>query len=642
MQQLSLFDFGEEAPKPEKKKKTSKDAPGKSGTTPPPVKAPSAEPPAEQQQADAHSRNPDHLSQASADPKEALTEETLQMAAQEDTAEKTEQRTDKAVSDDQKLDHQQLDSPRPNEKTDDDQIEQRPEAVIENNEKAFADEGKDTGVDTVQPAINTQKPENATQDQDIKAKNNLQNNLQASFELHPPQQTEATHVSDDGQQSADVMEPEREPSKDAESTALTSEKEPDIPVEGKATASGSNTGESSATLQDNKDSDGTPKGTVQPDTQVKPSDHESKPQQDHNTEPTDSIEQNQKEEQDQPSGGNPPTSEVVFANEQFGVKVVSRTFTTQGVVTAKMPPPPDENNTENLEVDSDQEAEAARDKMDNADESATSDTKISDQDQDSGLDTSFSPDDFSGSAGQDIKPELNPTTDERKPQEEIISIKHETGIPIPPDVIEASSEDTTEENTENISESPINKEQQGQVEDEKKTAKTVDNPSKDTLSSSEIQSNTDNEDNRPQKPYYVEDQTVPVRKRGRKSFKEIDAEVDLINVPPDEELFQKQYYPISVVAKWFRVNNSLLRFWENEFKILKPRKNKKGDRFFRPEDVKNLQLIYHLLRQKKLTINGAIKHLNAYREQTEVNMQLIQTLNEFKGFLLELRAATEK
>lgn len=155
-----------------------------------------------------------------------------------------------------------------------------------------------------------------------------------------------------------------------------------------------------------------------------------------------------------------------------------------------------------------------------------------------------------------------------------------------------------------------------------------------------------NQDNRSEnsarKPFYVEDQTVPVRKRGRKSFKEIDAEVDLINIPSDEELFQKQYYPISVVAKWFRVNNSLLRFWENEFKILKPKKNKKGDRFFRPEDVKNLQLIYYLLRQKKLTINGAIKHLKSYKEQTEVNMQLIQTLNDFKGFLLELKAATEK
>lgn len=130
---------------------------------------------------------------------------------------------------------------------------------------------------------------------------------------------------------------------------------------------------------------------------------------------------------------------------------------------------------------------------------------------------------------------------------------------------------------------------------------------------------------------------VVTKKRGRKSFKEIDKEVDLIAVPPDEELFQKQYYPISVVAKWFRVNTSLLRFWENQFKILKPKKNKKGDRFFRPEDVKNLKLIYHLLRQKKLTIDGANKHLKAHKEHTEENLQLINSLNKFKGFLLELK-----
>lgn len=132
-----------------------------------------------------------------------------------------------------------------------------------------------------------------------------------------------------------------------------------------------------------------------------------------------------------------------------------------------------------------------------------------------------------------------------------------------------------------------------------------------------------------------------IKKRGRKSFKEIDKEIDLIEVPPDEELFQKQYYPISVVAKWFRVNTSLLRFWENQFKILKPKKNKKGDRFFRPEDVQNLKLIYHLLRQKKLTIDGANKHLKAHKEHTEENLQLINSLNKFKSFLLELKANSE-
>ncbi|MGF7231291.1 MerR family transcriptional regulator [Arachidicoccus sp.] len=145
-----------------------------------------------------------------------------------------------------------------------------------------------------------------------------------------------------------------------------------------------------------------------------------------------------------------------------------------------------------------------------------------------------------------------------------------------------------------------------------------------------------------EKKHQPEEKIVTVKKRGRKSFKEMDAEVDLISVPPDEELFKKQYYSISIVAKWFRVNNSLLRFWENEFKILKPKKNKKGDRFFRPEDVKNLQVIYYLLRQKKLTISGAVKHLKAHKENTEVNLQIIHSLNNFKGFLLELKANTEK
>ena len=130
-------------------------------------------------------------------------------------------------------------------------------------------------------------------------------------------------------------------------------------------------------------------------------------------------------------------------------------------------------------------------------------------------------------------------------------------------------------------------------------------------------------------------------KKGRKSFKEIDAEIDLIQVPSDDILFSKQYYPISQVAKWFRVNNSLLRFWENEFDILKPRKNRKGDRLFRPEDIKNLQIIYYLLRQKKYTIAGAQKFIKNNRKTVDVNMKIVQTLNEFKRFLLELKVNAE-
>lgn len=127
-------------------------------------------------------------------------------------------------------------------------------------------------------------------------------------------------------------------------------------------------------------------------------------------------------------------------------------------------------------------------------------------------------------------------------------------------------------------------------------------------------------------------------KRGRKSFKQIDAELDLVNIPEDEELFTKQYYPISKVAEWFGVNTSLIRFWENEFDVLKPRKNRKGDRLFRPEDVKNLQLIYQLLRNKKYTIEGAKEHIKAHKKKADIQLQLAQTLQKFKGFLLEMRA----
>lgn len=127
-------------------------------------------------------------------------------------------------------------------------------------------------------------------------------------------------------------------------------------------------------------------------------------------------------------------------------------------------------------------------------------------------------------------------------------------------------------------------------------------------------------------------------KRGRKSFKDIDAELALVEVPDDEELFKKLYYSISQVAKWFNVNVSLLRFWENEFDILKPRKSRKGDRMFRPEDVKNLQVIYHLLRQRKFSIEGAKKYLKQNKSKAEVNIQLIQSLTKFRSFLLEMKA----
>ncbi|HEY4290048.1 MAG TPA: MerR family transcriptional regulator [Puia sp.] len=126
-------------------------------------------------------------------------------------------------------------------------------------------------------------------------------------------------------------------------------------------------------------------------------------------------------------------------------------------------------------------------------------------------------------------------------------------------------------------------------------------------------------------------------KRGRKSLKQVAAEADLIEVPADEVLFSKQYYTMGEVSEMFRVNQSLLRFWETEFDILQPRKNKKGDRYFRPVDIKNLHLIYHLLRQKKYTIEGAKEFLKKNKKADE-RFEVIQRLQEIRSFLLEWKA----
>lgn len=126
--------------------------------------------------------------------------------------------------------------------------------------------------------------------------------------------------------------------------------------------------------------------------------------------------------------------------------------------------------------------------------------------------------------------------------------------------------------------------------------------------------------------------------RGRKSIKELSETVDLVQVPEDEILYQKMYYSIGEVATWFKVNPSLLRLWENEFDVLKPKKNGKGDRLFRPEDVKNIQLIYHLTREKKYTLEGA-KDFIKNNKKAEEKFAAIDSLKKLKGFLLELKAS---
>lgn len=126
-------------------------------------------------------------------------------------------------------------------------------------------------------------------------------------------------------------------------------------------------------------------------------------------------------------------------------------------------------------------------------------------------------------------------------------------------------------------------------------------------------------------------------KRGRRPLKELELEAENIRIPEDEVLFQKQYYTIGEVADMFRVNTSLIRTWENEFDIIEPRKNRKGDRHFRPIDIKNLVLIHHLIRQRKYTLEGARDYLKKNKAAAE-RFAMIQSLQKIKGFLLEIKA----
>ncbi|MEY3349964.1 MAG: hypothetical protein RIQ50_75 [Bacteroidota bacterium] len=110
-----------------------------------------------------------------------------------------------------------------------------------------------------------------------------------------------------------------------------------------------------------------------------------------------------------------------------------------------------------------------------------------------------------------------------------------------------------------------------------------------------------------------------------------------LDVPDDASLDAKQYYPIGEVAEMFHVNISLLRFWEKEFDILKPRKNRKGDRLFRPEDIRNLKLIHFLLKEKKYTIKGAKTYLKKGKKVNE-SFETIQVLKNIRAMLLELKS----
>ncbi len=104
------------------------------------------------------------------------------------------------------------------------------------------------------------------------------------------------------------------------------------------------------------------------------------------------------------------------------------------------------------------------------------------------------------------------------------------------------------------------------------------------------------------------------------------------------DLPNKLYYTIGEVANAFDVNTSLIRFWEKEFDIIKPKKNKKGNRFFRPDDIKNFKLIYHLVKEKGYTLDGARTALETESEKTYNQFEVITRLEKIKIDLLKIKS----
>ncbi len=104
------------------------------------------------------------------------------------------------------------------------------------------------------------------------------------------------------------------------------------------------------------------------------------------------------------------------------------------------------------------------------------------------------------------------------------------------------------------------------------------------------------------------------------------------------DLPEKRYYGIGEVAKAFDVNTSLIRFWEKEFDILKPKKNAKGNRKFTPEDIKNLKFIYHLVKERGFTLEGAKTHLKENKQQALSKFEIISKLEDIKAQLLKIKS----
>ena len=108
-------------------------------------------------------------------------------------------------------------------------------------------------------------------------------------------------------------------------------------------------------------------------------------------------------------------------------------------------------------------------------------------------------------------------------------------------------------------------------------------------------------------------------------------------MPYKERDISKLYYTMGEVSAMFDVNASLIRFYEKEFEVLQPKKNKKGNRLFTSEDIENLKIIFHLIKDKGYTLNGAKDHLKQNMHDVKDSQRVIASLENLKKFLLEVK-----
>ena len=108
-------------------------------------------------------------------------------------------------------------------------------------------------------------------------------------------------------------------------------------------------------------------------------------------------------------------------------------------------------------------------------------------------------------------------------------------------------------------------------------------------------------------------------------------------MPYKEKAIEKKYYAIGEVASMINVATSLIRFWESEFDIIKPKKNRKGNRQFTKEDIENVKMIYHLVKVRGFTLQGAKDMLKNKSDDVKNKVEIIDSLTKVRSFLVDLR-----